>query len=149
MNQEHDEILRMMLRAIAAKMVGDIDRFASKHISRSLVLAMPNYKALSVLGKEAEHFSDNGTIPDGTMPIQAAHWFSRDQIISAMNAGGDLVSGYKFEYPARVTREHTNLPGWCGYHSTGFGFATSFETALIVCAISLREKEQLNDNHTS
>ena len=147
MNQEHDGILRVMLRAIAAKMVGDIDEFAfeRKRIRRSVALQMPDRESLKSLGEAAECFSDNGNAPDGDLLIQAARRFSKEQLTAGINAGGKLISAYEFDYPARVLREHTNLPGWCAYHSSGIGFATCFEIALVVCAISVRESSNGNN----
>ena len=142
MNQEHDAILRAMLRAIAAKMVEDIDSFAFKFIRRSVALQMPDRESLKSLGEAAECFSDNGNAPDGDLLIQAARRFSEEQLTAGINAGGKLISAYEFKYPARVLREHTNLPGWCGYNSTSIGFAVSFEVSLVVCAISLRNGER-------
>ena len=144
MNQEHDEILRMMLRAIAAKMVGNVDEFAfeRKRIRRSVALQMPDRESLKSLGEAAECFSDHGNVPDGDFLIQAVRRFNRDQIVAGVNAGGKIISAYEFDYPARVLCEHTNLPGWCAYHSSGIGFAACFEIALVVCAVSVRESEQ-------
>jgi len=142
---DHDEILRMMLRAIATKMVGDIDEFAfkEKHVRRSVALQMPDHKSLETLGEAAECFSDNGSEPDGDLLIQAVRHLSRELITAGINAGGKLISAYEFDYPARVLREDTNLPGWCAYRTARVGFATSFEVSLIVCAISLMNADML------
>jgi hypothetical protein len=143
MNQEHDAILRAMLCAIAAKMVGDVDSFAFKFIRRSVALQMPDRESLKALGEAAECFTDNGAVPDGDLLIQAARRFTKEQLTAGINAGGNLISAYEFDYPARVLREDTNLPGWCGYNSTSIGFAVSFEISLIVCAISLMNADML------
>jgi len=131
-----------MLRAIAAKMVEDIDSFAFKFIRRSVALQMPDRESLKSLGEAAECFSDNGNAPDGNLLIQAARRFSEEQLTAGINAGGKMISAYQFEYPAWVSREDTNLPGWCAYRTDRVGFATSFEVSLIVCAISLRNGER-------
>jgi hypothetical protein len=140
---DHDEILRMMLRAIAAKMVEDIDSFAFKFIRRSVALQMPDRESLKSLGEAAECFTDNGAVPDGDLLIQAARRFSKEQLTAGINAGGNLISAYQFEYPSRVLREDTNLPGWCAYRTDQLGFATSFEVSIIVCAISLMNAKML------
>jgi len=144
MDQEHDGILRVMLRAIAAKMVGDIDEFAfeRKRIRRSVALQMPDRESLKSIGEAAECFSDNGNAPDGDLLIQAARRFSKEQLTAGINAGGKLISAYEFDYPARVLREDMNMPGWCAYRTDRIGFATCFEIALVVCAVSVRESEQ-------
>jgi len=143
MNQEHDAILRAMLCAIAAKMVGDVDSFAFKFIRRSVALQMPDRESLKSLGEAAECFSDNGNAPDGDLLIQAARRFSKEQLTAGINAGGKLISAYEFDYPAGVLREDTNLPGWCAYRADRIGFATSFEISIIVCAISLMNADML------
>jgi len=143
MNQEHDAILRAMLCAIAAKMVGNVDSFAFKFIRRSVALQMPDRESLKALGKAAECFSDNGNTPDGDLLIQAARRFTKEQLTAGINAGGKMISAYHFEYPAWVSREDTNLPGWCAYRTDRVGFAVSFEVSLIVCAISLRNADML------
>ena len=132
---DHDEILRMMLRAIAAKMIarlGDIN--IADHIKPAWFLQMPNADSLLALGDAAKHFRDGDGDPDGDLLLQVARRFSPDELGDGVRAGGQLVPGYKFPYPRRVV---VGMSGWCGYHSIGVGYARHLEVAVAVCAFSL------------
>jgi len=143
---DHDEILRMMLRAIAAKMIarlGDVN--IAEHIKPTWFLQMPNADSLSALGDAASHFRDgDGNNPDGDLLLQVARRFSPDELGAGVRAGGQLADGYMFPYPRRVD---TNLPGWCAYPALGVGYARTWEVAAIIWAnsIALAKGEENQD----
>ena len=140
---DHDEILRMMLRAIAAKMIarlGDIN--IADHIKPAWFLQMPNADSLLALGDAAKHFRDGDGDPDGDLLLQVARRFSPDELGDGVRAGGQLADGYIFPYPRKVD---TNLPGWCAYPSLGVGYARTWEVAAIIWANSIalaKEEDQ-------
>jgi len=146
----HAEMLR---DAIADALPGDI----AKHIQPVRLLWMPDGDALEDIGDAAGYFEDGdgGKEPDGDLLLIPARMCSRDELNAALEAGGEVVEGYKFHYPDAVVIRR-RLPsimmpgkvavgGWCAYSRACVGYALRREVAEVVCAASIMMEAARND----
>jgi hypothetical protein len=132
--------------------VGDI----AKHIQPCKLL-WPDDDALEALGDAAGYFEDgfDGKDPDGDLLLAPADDFSEDELAAALEAGGEVVEGYKFYYPAAVVINRRSsrviapgkvaVGGWCAYFHALVGYALSREVATAVCAASIMLEAARND----
>ena len=107
-------------------------------IHRIQLLWMPHAESLEVLGEAAKHFCDGDEDEyDGYALLAPADAFDHDQIAAALEAGGELLWGYEFDYPQRVTRPwDMRLHDWCGDARRGVAYALWFDVAVVVCALA-------------
>ena len=146
----HAEMLR---DAIADALPGDI----AKHIHPVRLLWMPDGDALEDIGDAAGYFEDgfDGKESDGDLLLAPVSTFSPDELDAALEAGGEVVEGYKFYYPDAVVinrrSPHIIAPGkvavggWCAYFYALVGYALRREVAEAVCAASIMMKAARND----
>ena len=107
-------------------------------IHRIQLLWMPHAESLEVLGEAAKHFCDGDEDEyDGYALLAPAGAFDHDQIAAALEAGGELLWGYEFDYPQRVIRPFDmRLVDWCGNARRGVAYALWFDVAVVVCALA-------------
>lgn len=107
-------------------------------IHRIQLLWMPHAESLEVLGEAAKHFCDGDEDEyDGYALLAPARAFDHDQIAAALEAGGELLWGYEFDYPQRVIRPFDmRLVDWCGNARRGVAYALWFDVAVVVCALA-------------
>jgi len=146
----HAEMLR---DAIAEALPGNI----AKHIQPCKLLWMPDGDSLEELGDAAGYFEDgfDGKTSDGDLLLAPVSAFSPDELDAALEAGGEVVEGYKFYYPDAVVinrrSPHIIAPGkvavggWCAYFYALVGYALRREVAEAVCAASIMMKAARND----
>ena len=146
----HAEMLR---DAIADALPGDI----AKHIHPVRLLWMPDGESLEELGDAAGYFEDgfDGKESDGDLLLAPADDFSEDELAAALEAGGEVVEGYEFYYPAAVVINRRSsriiapgkvaVGGWCAYFYALEGYALRREVAEAVCAASIMMKAARND----
>ena len=146
----HAEMLR---DAIADALPGNI----AKHIQPVRLLWMPDGDALEDIGDTAGYFEDgfDGKEPDGDLLLVPADDFSEDELAAALEAGGEVVEGYKFYYPDAVVINRRSpriiapgkvaVGGWCAYFYALVGYALRREIAEAVCAASIMMEAAHND----
>jgi hypothetical protein len=117
---------------VSALLGGDI----AEYISSIDLLWMPDRESLSALGVAAGWFRDDGGDPDGDLLLAPADAFSEDELAAALRAGGKLVQGHQFLYPASVSAVG-EVSGWCAYKDVYIGYALRHEVAVAVCAASV------------
>jgi len=111
-------------------------------IHRIQLLWMPHAESLEALGEAAKHFCDGDEDEyDGDELLAPAEAFDDDQIAAALEAGGELLWGYEFDYPQRVIRPwDMRLHDWCGDARRGVAYALWFDVAVVVCALAQGRK---------
>ena len=124
-----DPITNMLISALRD---GDIDDY----INSIQLLWMPDGESLASLGVAAGWFRDDGGDPDGDLLLAPADAFSEDELAAALRAGGKLVQGHQFLYPASVSAVG-EVSGWCAYKDVYIGYALRHEVAVAVCAASV------------
>jgi len=149
----HAEMLR---DAIADALPGNIGDIA-KHIQPCKLLWMPDGESLEELGDAAGYFEDgfDGKESDGDLLLIPANMCSRDELNAALEAGGEVVEGYKFYYPDAVVINRRSsriiapgkvaVGGWCAYFYALVGYALQREVAEAVCAASIMMKAARNN----
>jgi len=112
-------------------------------IHRIQLLWMPHAESLSALGEDicAIFGADkDGLIDDeidGDSFLSPVERFSDEQIAAALEAGGELLWGYEFDYPQRVIRPwDMRLHDWWGDVARGVAYALWFDVAVVVCALA-------------
>ena len=108
----------------------------AEHIQPCKLLWIPDGDSLEALGVAAGWFRDNGGDPDGDLLLAPADAFSEDELAAALRAGGKLVQGHQFLYPASVSAVG-EVSGWCAYKDVYIGYALRHEVAVAVCAASV------------
>ena len=101
------------------------------------LLRMPNRASLAALGDKARFYFGHGE--DGDMLLVTRIWFNDSEIASALKAGGQLVTGYSFEYYYPVTLKKVGVRGWWACSALACGFALTREVAERVSAVSRAE----------
>jgi len=118
-------------------------------IHRIQLLWMPHAESLEVLGEAAKHFCDGDEDEyDGYALLAPAGAFDHDQIAAALEAGGELLWGYEFDYPQRVIRPFDmRLVDWCGNARRGVAYALWFDVAVVVCVLAQGKSVSWLDCH--
>jgi len=131
---------------VIAELLEDVDG----RIHRVQLLWMPDDESLSALGDDicAIFGADkDGLIADeidGDSFLSPVERFSDEQIAAALEAGGELLWGYEFDYPQRVIRPwDMRLHDWWGDVARGVAYALWFDVAVVVCAASCGERHAL------
>ena len=101
------------------------------------LLRMPNRASLAALGDKARFYFGHGE--DGDMLLVTRIWFNDSEIASALKAGGQLVTGYSFEYFYPVSIKRVGVAGWWACSALACGFALSREVAEKVSTVSRAE----------
>jgi len=106
-------------------------------ITEHQLLRMPNKASLAIFGDsyKAQYFNWR----DGDMLLALQYAFSDSEIEAALAAGGEIVTGYSFEYYGFVSVKSIGFGGWCACLWQGMGFALSREIAETVSAVSRAE----------
>jgi len=106
-------------------------------ITEHQLLRMPNKASLAIFGDsyKAQYFNWR----DGDMLLALQYAFSDSEIEAALAAGGEIVTGYSFQYYGFVSVKSIGFGGWCACLWQGIGFALSREIAETVSAKSYAE----------
>jgi len=103
-------------------------------ITERELLLMPNRESIAVLGDKARFYFPASS--DGDLLLALKIGFNDDEIAAALEAGGEIVTGYEFAYYYPVSLRQAGVKGWCAYPGHGFGFALSQGIAAFVEAVS-------------
>jgi hypothetical protein len=134
-----------MIQGFPAKLITELLKDVDDHIhdQRIQLLWMPDAESLSALGEDicAIFGADkDGLIDDeidGDSFLSPVERFSDEQIAAALEAGGELLWGYEFDYPQRVIRPwDMRLHDWWGDARRGVAYALWFDVAVVVCALA-------------
>ena len=106
-------------------------------ITERELLLMPNRKSIAIFGDsyKVKYFEWR----DGDLLLFLASAFSDSEIAAALEAGGEIVTGYAFEYYGFISIKRIGLKGWCACPARGIGFALTREVAEIVSSASYAE----------
>jgi len=134
-----------MIQGFPAEVITELLKDVDDHIhdQRIQLLWMPDAESLSALGEDicAIFGADkDGLIDDeidGDSFLSPVERFSDEQIAAALEAGGELLWGYEFDYPQRVIRPwDMRLHDWWGDVARGVAYALWFDVAVVVCALA-------------
>ena len=106
-------------------------------ITERELLLMPNRESIAIFGDKARFYFGHGE--DGDLLLVARMWFNDSEIASALEAGGQLVTGYSFEYFYPTSIKRAGVTGWWACSALACGFALSREVAERVSAVSRAE----------
>jgi hypothetical protein len=105
-------------------------------IKEHLLLRMPNRASLSVLGDKARFYYPRS---DGDLLLALKICFNDAEIAAALQIGGEIVTGYGFDYHYPVSLKQAGVRGWCAYPGYGYGLALTREVAEKVSSASYAE----------
>ena len=108
------------------------------NITEYQLLLMPNRESIAKLFSDsykAQYFNWR----DGDVLLALEYAFSDSEIAAALEVGGEIVTGYSFEYYGFVSVKSIGFGGWCACLWQGMGFALSREVAEVVSAKSYAE----------
>jgi len=132
-----------MIQGLPSEVIAELLEDVDGRIHRIQLLWMPDAESLSALGEDicAIFGADkDGLIDDeidGDSFLSPVERFSDEQIAAALEAGGELLWGYEFDYPQRVIRPwDMRLHDWWGDVARGVAYALWFDVAVVVCALA-------------
>jgi hypothetical protein len=124
-----------MIQGFPADFISDlIYQLGDGRIRRIQLLYMPDEESLEALKDAAAMFGDDDDADGGSWlaPVEA---LDEDQVSAALEAGGQLLWGYEFDYPQRVIRLwDMRLHDWRANAASGVGYALWFDVAVVSCA---------------
>ena len=133
----------MTIQGFPSDKIAELLEEVEGRIHRIQLLWVPDAESLSALGEDicAIFGADkDGLIDDeidGDSFLSPAERFSDEQIAAALEAGGELLWGYEFNYPQRVIRPwDMRLHDWWGDVARGVAYALWFDVAVVVCALA-------------
>jgi len=132
-----------MIQGFPSEVIAELLEDVDGRIHRIQLLWVPDAESLSALGEDicAIFGADkDGLIDDeidGDSFLSPVERFSDEQIAAALEAGGELLWGYEFDYPQRVIRPwDMRLHDWWGDARRGVAYALWFDVAVVVCALA-------------
>ena len=132
-----------MIQGFPSEVIAELLEDVDGRIHRIQLLWVPDAESLSALGEDicAIFGADkDGLIDDeidGDSFLSPVERFSDEQIAAALEAGGELLWGYEFDYPQRVIRPwDMRLHDWWGDVARGVAYALWFDVAVVVCALA-------------
>ena len=132
-----------MIQGLPSEVIAELLEDVDGRIHRIQLLWVPDAESLSALGEDicAIFGADkDGLIDDeidGDSFLSPVERFSDEQIAAALEAGGELLWGYEFDYPQRVIRPwDMRLHDWWGDVARGVAYALWFDVAVVVCALA-------------
>jgi len=132
-----------MIQGFPSEVIAELLEDVDGRIHRIQLLWVPDAESLSALGEDicAIFGADkDGLIADeidGDSFLSPVERFSDEQIAAALEAGGELLWGYEFDYPQRVIRPFDmRLVDWCGDARRGVAYALWFDVTVVVCALA-------------
>ena len=133
----------MTIQGFPSDKIAELLEEMEGRIHRIQLLWVPDAESLSALGEDicAIFGADkDGLIDDeidGDSFLSPVERFSDEQIAAALEAGGELLWGYEFDYPQRVIRPwDMRLHDWWGDVARGVAYALWFDVAVVVCALA-------------
>ena len=133
----------MTIQGFPSDKIAELLEEVEGRIHRIQLLWVPDAESLSALGEDicAIFGADkDGLIDDeidGDSFLSPVERFSDEQIAAALEAGGELLWGYEFDYPQRVIRPwDMRLHDWWGDVARGVAYALWFDVAVVVCALA-------------
>jgi len=118
------------------------------------LLKMPRRDSIKALGEAVDYFQDGDGEPDGDVYLAPVGIFNSSELAAGLAAGGEIVDGYKFEYPRSIVLNPDVLCDvtgeikyheWCAYNVAKVGFALQREVAEAIQSASLALATEAQD----